>query len=83
MRGDQSGTRDSAAGLKTNCAEAVSSGERPQLLDPMHIHLVQFQVFDRTPFDVQLFAEKGQRAASGPPSDPRVTERGRKDTAVT
>jgi spore coat protein A, manganese oxidase len=49
---------------------------------PMHIHLVQFQIVDRTAFDVQLFLEKGHLALSETPSSPKATESGWKDTAI-
>ncbi|HTU35800.1 MAG TPA: multicopper oxidase [Candidatus Acidoferrum sp.] len=46
---------------------------------PIHLHLVQFQIIDRTPFDLQLFLDKGQLAL-GTPADPEATEGGWKDT---
>ena len=47
---------------------------------PMHIHLVQFQIIDRTPFDVDLFLNKKQLNLTGDASYPRATEGGWKDT---
>ena len=46
----------------------------------MHIHLVQFQIIDRTPFDVQLFLDKQQLNFTDVPSYPMATEGGWKDT---
>lgn len=47
---------------------------------PIHIHLVQFQIIDRTPFDVQLFLDKKQLNLTEAPSYPKATEGGWKDT---
>ncbi len=47
---------------------------------PVHIHLVQFQIIDRTPFDVQMFLDKKELKLTGPPIDPRAIEGGWKDT---
>jgi spore coat protein A len=47
---------------------------------PIHIHLVQFQIIDRTPFDVQLFLDKERLNLTGEPNSPRATEGGWKDT---
>jgi len=47
---------------------------------PVHIHLVQLQIIDRTPFDVNLFLDKKKLNLTGPPSYPRATEGGWKDT---
>ncbi len=49
---------------------------------PMHIHLVQFQIIDRTPFDLRLFLATGQLVLSETPSYPQVSESGWKDTAL-
>jgi spore coat protein A len=59
---------------------------------PMHVHLVQFQVIGRTPFDVEAYEEafEGPNGvtgghdpstfATGPEEPPDPTERGFKDT---
>jgi spore coat protein A, manganese oxidase len=59
---------------------------------PMHVHLVQFQVVGRTPFDVQAYEEEFEGPngvtgghdpspfATGPEEPPDPTERGFKDT---
>jgi spore coat protein A, manganese oxidase len=59
---------------------------------PMHVHLVQFQVMGRTPFDVEAYEEafEGPNGvtgghdpstfATGPEEPPDPTERGFKDT---
>ncbi len=68
--------------------------ERPQLgnteiwriinpglaVHPIHIHLIQFQVLDRIPFDGTLFNERGQLYFTGDPIPPLPNERGWKDT---
>ncbi|HEY4682569.1 MAG TPA: multicopper oxidase [Candidatus Acidoferrales bacterium] len=47
---------------------------------PIHLHLVQFQVLDRRPFDVDFFNLTKQIKFTGPPVRPAPNERGRKDT---
>jgi spore coat protein A len=59
---------------------------------PMHVHLVQFQVIGRTPFDVEAYEEEFEGPngvtgvhdpspfATGPEEPPDPTERGFKDT---
>ncbi|ARF14345.1 copper oxidase [Sporosarcina ureae] len=46
---------------------------------PLHIHLIQFQILDRTPFDAQGFTANGLLNFTGPPVQPDVNERGWKD----
>ena len=47
---------------------------------PKHVHLVQFQVLDRQPFDIDTFNNTGQLVFTGPPMPPDPNERGaRKD----
>ena len=46
---------------------------------PIHIHLVQFQILDRIPFDVQSYNLTGQLRFTGKPELPPPTERGWKD----
>lgn len=48
---------------------------------PIHIHLVQFQILDRQPFDVAAFKKSGQIHYIGSPINPHRTELGWKDTA--
>jgi spore coat protein A len=47
---------------------------------PFHMHLVNFQVLDRTPFDVTEFLKSKQLVFTGPPQLPDLNERGWKDT---
>lgn len=47
---------------------------------PIHIHLVQFQILDRIPFDVDAFNTSGQISYTGAPQPPLPNERGPKDT---
>lgn len=47
---------------------------------PMHIHLIQFKVLHRRPFDLERFQQDGYIQYTGPPIEPEVYERGWKDT---
>jgi len=47
---------------------------------PMHIHLVQFRLLDRRPFDVAQFNLTGNIVYTGPPTGPDANEKGWKDT---
>lgn len=47
---------------------------------PIHIHLIQFQVLNRQPFDLELYNETKQIIFTGPPAPPRPNEHGWKDT---
>ena len=47
---------------------------------PMHVHLIQFQVLDRIPFDVDAFNATGELHFTGPPKPPLPNELGWKDT---
>ncbi|MFC2948980.1 multicopper oxidase family protein [Virgibacillus sediminis] len=47
---------------------------------PIHIHLIQFQVLDRQPFDLDRYNEDGTLQFTGPPVPPQPNERGWKDT---
>lgn len=49
---------------------------------PIHIHLVQFQILDRRPFDLDLYNETGQIVYTGPATPPEPNERGFKDTVA-
>lgn len=48
-------------------------------LHPFHIHLVRFQVLDRTPFDVDAYKKTGQINLTGPAVTPDASEQGWKD----
>jgi spore coat protein A len=50
---------------------------------PFHIHLVQFQILDRTPFDVQKYQQTGQIVFTGSPVPPVPEEAGWKDVALS
>ncbi|MDN3015237.1 multicopper oxidase [Paenibacillus sp. BSR1-1] len=47
---------------------------------PIHVHLVQFQIIDRRPFDVEYFKSTKRIKFTGPPVSADHTERGWKDT---
>jgi len=48
---------------------------------PLHVHLVQFQVLNRQPFDVQTYQQSGKLVFTGKPMPPETNERpARKDT---
>jgi spore coat protein A, manganese oxidase len=47
---------------------------------PIHIHLIDFFILNRQPFDVQHFKRSGKIRFTGPPVPPAPYERGRKDT---
>ncbi|HLR68032.1 multicopper oxidase family protein [Virgibacillus alimentarius] len=49
---------------------------------PMHIHLIQFQVLDRRPFDLDWYNETGQIKFTAPAAAPEPNERGWKDTVT-
>ncbi|GER68270.1 hypothetical protein BpJC7_26540 [Weizmannia acidilactici] len=49
---------------------------------PIHIHLVQFQILDRRPFDLDLYNETGHIVYTGPAVSPEPNERGWKDTVA-
>lgn len=46
---------------------------------PIHIHLVQFQILDRRPFDLDRYNQDGQIVYTGPAKPPAPNERGWKD----
>ncbi|MCZ8513216.1 multicopper oxidase [Paenibacillus filicis] len=50
---------------------------------PIHLHLVDFQILDRQPFDVSHFQKTGKLIFTGPPVPPHPYERGFKDTVGT
>ncbi len=47
---------------------------------PIHIHLIQFQILDRIPFDTATFNATGQLRFTGQPQPPSPGETGWKDT---
>lgn len=47
---------------------------------PIHLHLVNFQILDRQPFDVDHYKETGEILTTGPKIPPELNERGWKDT---
>lgn len=47
---------------------------------PMHIHLIQFQVLDRQPFNLDQYNKDGSIVFTGPATPPNPNERGWKDT---
>lgn len=47
---------------------------------PIHVHQIQFQILDRTPFDVDVYNLTGQLLFTGEPELPPADERGWKDT---
>ncbi len=47
---------------------------------PVHLHLVQFQILNRQPFDVQLFNQTQKIYFTGPSVPPLPNEQGWKDT---
>lgn len=50
---------------------------------PMHIHLIQFQVLERQPFDLEKYNHDGSIIYTGPPQSPEPNERGWKDTIAS
>ncbi|WP_339262324.1 multicopper oxidase [Lysinibacillus sp. FSL K6-3209] len=49
-------------------------------IHPIHLHLIQFKILERRPFDVELYQNEGRLAFTGPAEEPRDYERGWKDT---
>lgn len=49
---------------------------------PIHIHLIQFQVLDHQPFDLERYNKDGQIVFIGSPQAPVPNERGWKDTVT-
>ena len=47
---------------------------------PIHIHLIQFQILDHQPFDLERFNLDGKIIFTGPPQAPAPNHRGLKDT---
>lgn len=49
---------------------------------PIHIHLIQFQVLDRRPFDLEHYNKTGEIVFTGDVKPPELNERGWKDTVA-
>lgn len=49
---------------------------------PIHLHLIQFQILDRRPFDLAHYNESGEIKYTGPARPPELNERGYKDTVA-
>lgn len=49
---------------------------------PIHVHLVQFKILDRRPFDLNKYQIEGKIEYTGPPEPPRAFERGWKDVVL-
>jgi len=47
---------------------------------PIHLHLVQFQILERRPFDIEYYQGTGEIKYTGPTQIPDSNERGLKDT---
>ena len=52
-------------------------------IHPVHLHLVQFQIISRQPFDTDLFNSSMEVNLTGPPIPPDANEIGWKDTVRT
>lgn len=50
---------------------------------PIHLHLIQYQVLDRQPFDLERYNQDGMILYTGPPAAPAPNERGWKDTIAS
>ncbi|MDF2524393.1 MAG: Bilirubin oxidase, partial [Clostridiales bacterium] len=49
-------------------------------IHPIHVHLVQFQILNRQPFDVPVYNSTNKLVFTGPPVPPDPNENGWKDT---
>lgn len=47
---------------------------------PIHLHLIQFKILERRPFDMELYQTEGRLEFTGPPEQPHNYEQGWKDT---
>jgi len=47
---------------------------------PIHLHLIQFKILERRPFNMVLYQNEGRLEFTGPPEGPHDYERGWKDT---
>ena len=62
-----------------NCTEIWNYVNTTADMHPMHMHLVNFQVLDRTPFDVEHYMMHKMIVYTGPPEPPAEQEVGRRD----
>jgi spore coat protein A len=73
-------TEDPKAGSTEIWSLANATGD----VHPIHLHLVQFQVSNRQPFDVKTYVQSGKLVYTGIPMPPESNERpGWKDTIKT
>jgi spore coat protein A len=73
-------TEDPKAGSMEIWSFANTTGD----VHPMHLHLVQFQVLNRQPFDAKTYAQSGKLIYTGIPMPPESNERPAwKDTIKT
>ena len=66
--------------VKNNTTEIWNIANLTDDTHPIHVHLVQFQVIDRRPFDVQACLDTGVINYTGPAVSPSPQESGWKDT---
>jgi spore coat protein A len=64
---------------KLNSTEIWSFINTTNFSHPMHLHLVQFQVLDIQPYDLERYNEDGTILFTGPPEAPPDNQRGWKD----
>ncbi len=73
-------TEDPKAGSTEIWSFANTTGD----VHPVHLHLVQFQVINRQPFDTRAYLQTGKLVTTGRPMPPERNERpGWKDTVKT
>ncbi|TCL65908.1 spore coat protein A [Hydrogenispora ethanolica] len=48
---------------------------------PIHLHLIEFQILERQPFDIAIYNQTGQLKYTGPAVPPDLNEQGLKDMA--
>ncbi|WP_281242098.1 multicopper oxidase family protein [Lentibacillus persicus] len=65
-----------------NSTEIWSFINITNFLHPIHIHLIQFQVLDRRPFDLDRYNKDGRIVFTGPAKPPLSNEKGWKDTVA-
>ncbi|GGK00875.1 spore coat protein A [Lentibacillus kapialis] len=63
-----------------NATEVWSFINVTNFAHPIHIHLIQFQVIDRRPFDLDSYNKDGTINFTGPAEPPQANEKGWKDT---
>ncbi|MFZ2464793.1 MAG: multicopper oxidase domain-containing protein, partial [Caldibacillus thermoamylovorans] len=67
---------------RLNATEIWSLMNLTVFAHPIHIHLVQFQILDRRPFDLNRYNQTGEIQFTGPAVPPLANERGWKDTVM-